>query len=581
MLFSELARFLQEVEKTSKRLEMIEVLVKMLKKCSQREVDKVIYLTQGKLYPDYLGVEMGIAEKLAIRAIAEAFGENEKNVSYLVKERGDLGLAAEKICLKKKRTKKRVEVVEVYLKLDKIARLSGPGSLKEKVSLLAQLLAPLSPLEARYLMRIATGKLRLGVADYTLLDALALAFGGGKEDRPLLERAYNLSSDLGRVARVLFGEGIAALKKFSIELGRPIRPMLAERLKSAEEILEKMGGECAAEYKYDGERIQAHKDGGKVTLFSRRLENISHQFPDAQEILKKELKAEKAIVEMECVAIDPETEEMRPFQELMKRRRKHRIEEMMEEIPISLYLFDLLFLEGKDFTLLPYPRRRRKLQSLVGEGGKIKLTHAKVVEDKDSLEKFFYQAIEEGCEGLVCKSIKENSIYQAGSRGFLWIKYKREYKSDLTDTLDLVVVGAYRGRGRRAGAYGALLLACYSKEEDVFKTLTKCGAGFTDQDLKEIPQKLEPFRLLHPHPRVVSKLEADVWFTPALVMEITGAELTLSPVHTCGWEKIREGTGLGIRFPRFTGNYREDKSPEDATTEEEILEMYREVERGG
>jgi DNA ligase-1 len=581
VLFSEFANFLQEVEKASKRLEMIEVLVRMLKRCSREEVDKVIYLMQGKLYPDYLGVEIGIAEKLAIRAIAEAYGEEEGKVSSLVKERGDLGLAAEEICLKRNRKKEKVEVAEVYLKLDKIASLSGPDSLKEKVNLLAQLLAILSPLEARYLMRIATGKLRLGVADYTLLDALALAFGNGRGDRPLLERAYNLSSDLGKVARVLFKEGTPALKRFSIELGRPIRPMLAERLKSAEEILEKMGGECAAEYKYDGERIQAHRDGKKVILFSRRLENISHQFPDAQEILKKGLKAEKAIVEMECVAIDPETEEMRPFQELMKRRRKHRIEAMMEEIPISLYLFDLLFLEGKDLTLLPYLERRKKLQSLVAEGERIKLTQAKVVKDKDSLENFFYQAIEEGCEGLVCKSIKSNSIYQAGDRGFLWIKYKREYKSELIDTLDLVVVGAYKGRGRRAGTYGALLLACYSKEEDVFKTLTKCGAGFTDQDLKEVPEKLEPFRLSHPHPRVVSRLEADVWFMPALVMEITGAELTLSPVHTCGWGKIGRSAGLGIRFPRFTGNFREDKSPEDATTESEVLEMYKEIQGGG
>jgi DNA ligase-1 len=415
----------------------------------------------------------------------------------------------------------------------------------------------------------------LGIADMTVLDALAMAYGGGKGAREYVERAYNISSDLGRVARTLVEKGLDGIKTFEVSIGEPIRPMLAERLSSAEEILEKLGGKCVAEYKYDGERLQAHKDGDLVTLFSRRLENISGQYPDAVELFRRFVKAREAILECECVAVDVDTGEMRAFQELMHRRRKYGIEKAVEEYPVSLFMFEALFVDGKDLTLEPYPVRRKFLEKIVREGDRVRLASGLVTGRVAELERFFLEAIENGCEGLVCKSVADDSVYQAGARGWLWIKYKRDYKSEMTDTVDLVVVGAFHGRGRRAGAYGALLLAAYDSESDSFETVTKCGTGFTDEDLVKLPKLLEKHRVSHKHSRVNSMLEADVWFEPALVLEVLGAEITLSPIHTCALNSVRKGSGLAIRFPRFTGKYRDDKAAEDATTSAEVLEMYR------
>jgi DNA ligase-1 len=351
--------------------------------------------------------------------------------------------------------------------------------------------------------------------------------------------------------------------------------MLAERLSTPEEILEKLGGKCIAEYKYDGERIQAHKNGDEVVLFSRRLENISDQYPDAIELIKRYVKAKNVILEAECVAMILETGEMRPFQELMHRRRKYGIKEAMEEYPVSLFMFDALYADGEDLTLKPYPLRRKVLEKIVEESDRVKIAKHIITGNPKELERFFLEAIEEGCEGLVCKSVAEDSIYQAGARGWLWIKYKRDYKSEMTDTVDLVVVGAFHGRGKRAGAYGALLLAAYNPDADTFETVTKCGTGFTDADLAKLPNMLKKHVVPHKHPRVNSIMEAEVWFEPAIVLEILGAEITLSPIHTCAMDAVRKGSGLAIRFPRFTGNYRFDKAAEDATTISEIVEMYQ------
>jgi DNA ligase-1 len=456
-----------------------------------------------------------------------------------------------------------------------MARASGSGAIDTKTALLAGLLAAASPKEARYIMRTVTGNLRLGIADMTVLDALAIAYGGGKEARELVERAYNISSDLGRVAQVVAEKGLAGIKKFEVSIGEPIRPMLAERLSSPEEILEKLGGKCIAEYKYDGERVQAHKKGETVTLFSRRLENISDQYPDAVELVKKYVKPKNAILEAECVAIDADTGEMRPFQELMHRRRKYEVKEAMAEYPVSLFMFEALYAGERDLTLEPYPTRRKILEKAISESGRVKIAEHLVTSDAKELEKFFLKAIEDGCEGLVCKSIAKNSVYQAGARGWFWIKYKRDYKSEMMDTVDLVVVGAFHGRGRRAGTYGALLLAAYNSDKDTFETVTKCGTGFTDEDLAKLPKMMEKHVIKHRHPRVNSWLEADIWFEPVIVIEVLGAEITLSPIHTCATDAIRKGSGLAIRFPRFTGNYRVDKAAEDATTSGEIVEMYQ------
>ncbi len=578
MDYATIADAYQKIEATTKRLEMTDLLVELLKKTPKDIISRVVYLTQGKLYPDFEGIEMGVAEKLAIKALARATGQSESVIQSELQKSGDIGETSEKLLAKRKQSTfftKKLTAERVYETLDKLAKTSGSGAVDTKMVLLCGLLTDASPQEAKWIIRTVTGNLRLGIADMTVLDALAIAYGGGKEARELIERAYNISSDLGRVASIVAEKGLEGIKKFQVMVFEPIRPMLAERLGAPEEILEKFGGKCVAEYKYDGERIQAHKKGSKVILYSRRLENISDQYPDAVDLIKEKIGAEEVILEAECVAMDLETGDMRPFQELMHRRRKYGVEAAIEEYPISLFSFDALYVDEKDLTQESFPQRRKTLERIIKQGDRMKPATQKLVSSPKELEDFFEQAIGEGCEGLMCKSVAKDSVYQAGSRGWLWIKYKRDYKSEMKDTVDLVVVGAFHGRGKRVGTYGALLLATYNNETDTFETVTKCGTGFTDKDLAKLHEMLQKHVIPRRNSRVQSMLEADVWFEPAVVLEILGAEVTLSPIHMSAMNSIRKGAGLAIRFPRFTGKYRTDKAPEDATTSKEIVEMYR------
>jgi len=577
--FSQVADLFEKIEATTKRLEMTSFLVDLIKETPKDEIGKVVYLLQGKLYPDYVGVELGLAEKLLIKAAAEVSGKTERSVEEDYRRTGDVGLSVEKLLRRKSQAalvKRSLTVKAVYETFDKIAKSTGSGSVETKIRLLISLLNDATPLEGKFIARIAVGKLRLGVADMTVLDALAVAYGGDKVAREPIERAYNLSSDLGYVADVVAHEGLEGIEKFKITVGRPIRPMLCERLPAAQDILEKLGGEGAAEYKYDGLRIQAHLSPERVQLFSRRLENITDQFPDVAKLLQTCVKAKEAIVEGECVAVDANTGDMLPFQVISQRRgRKYEIQRMSEEIPVTVFLFDILFLNGRDMTLTPYLERRKELVKIIESSEHVEIAHQHLTKDPKKLEQLMDEAVASGCEGLVVKSISEQSTYQAGARGWFWIKYKRSYKAEVQDTFDLVPVGAFAGRGRRAGSYGALLMAAYNQKEDIFETLCKLGSGFTDQDLADLPKMLEKSVVKHRHSRVNSLMEPDVWFAPAAVLEVAADEITLSPLHTCGWDVIRADSGLALRFPRFTGNWRKDKSAEDATTSQEALEMYK------
>jgi len=580
--YSAIADIYEKIEATSKRLEMTDLLVELIKATPKNLIGKVAYLTQGKLYPDFMGIEMGVAEKSIINTIATASGTKKEDVNKLWKKLGDLGLTAEESLKESRGSKARLlppeplTVEDVYDTLDKISKVSGQGAVEARQNALSQLLARATPKEARYLVRTAAGKLRLGIGDMTFLDALAIAYGGGKEAREAVERAYNVSSDLGLVAETLAEKGLDGIKGFKITLGRPVRPMLCERLTSAEEILDKMGGEGAAEYKYDGLRIQAHMSPQGISLFSRRLENLTEQFPDVRSGLKESLTTGDVVVEGECVAVDPNTGDLQPFQVVTHRRgRKYEVKETAEEIPVVLELFDILYLKGETLLDTPYLKRRDALTSVVKETEHVKITHPTIVKDPHRLDALMDEAVEAGCEGVVVKSLSEDSVYQAGARGFLWIKYKREYRSEMADTVDLVIVGALAGRGRRAGTYGALLMASYDEEQDMFKTVCKLGTGFSDEALASLPKTLAEYRLDHPHPRLDSKMVADFWFVPVKVLEVRGAELTLSPSHTCGWSMIRKDGGLAVRFPRFTGKWRDDKGPEDATSVKELVEMYQ------
>ncbi|MEM0150858.1 MAG: ATP-dependent DNA ligase [Thermoplasmata archaeon] len=584
MEYKVLAETYQKIEETSKRLEMTDYLVDLLKKTDKNVLDKVIYLTQGRIYPDYVGIELGMADKMAIKAISLAYGTRTEKVEEKYQKLGDLGLTAEEFA--KNKLQKTLftfddkggslTIEKVFENFRKIAEATGERSQDKKINILEELLNLAEPLEARYIVRTISGKLRLGIADATILDAMAIAFSESKENRDEIERAYNIHPDLAFIALKLVNEGIEGVRNIKVTPGVPVRSMLAERLPTLDEILDKMGGKCAFEYKYDGLRIQSHYTSGLKLIFSRRLENLTSQFPDIIENLKDALGNNEVILDGEGVPVNVETGELLPFQAVSHRRgRKYDVEKAIEEYPVVLFLFDILYLNGEDLTLRPYPKRREILESIVKETDKIKLATRIVSSDKQEISRFFEKAIESGCEGLVAKSISDESIYRAGAREFLWIKFKRDYQMELSDTVDLVVVGAFAGHGLRTGTYGALLMAAYDDEKDAFVTVCKLGSGFTEDHLKQLPRILDPYKINHKHPRVISNIDADFWFSPYIVLELIGAELTLSPSHTCCMDVVEKGSGISIRFPRFTGRFRTDKKPDEATTAKEILELYR------
>ena len=576
MEYSKVAEKYQELEGISGRNEMTQVLADLLQSTPKDELPLLAYLTQGRLRPDYEGVELGLAEKLALRAVATASGLSQERVYSVYVKRGDIGTAAEELLKSKSQGtlfSEGLTLRRVYDTLLRIARQSGSGSIELKLRELGSLLNDASPREAKYIMRTVTGELRLGVADYTVLDAAATAFLGGKQERVAIERAYNVHPDLGFVVASAAAHGTEGLEAIRVEVGVPIRPMLAERLSSAEAIVKKMGDtEVAAEYKLDGERLQIHKEGAIVKLFSRRLEVITGHYPDAALLVKEHVKAKRAILEAEVVAINEDTGEYLPFQELMHRRRKHGVEQAMEDYPVALNFFDILFTGATDITGKPYSFRRKKLLENVEETSRTRSVPAITTSDPGRIDDFMEEAIENGCEGLVVKDL--GSGYRAGAREFAWIKLKREYRSELSDTIDLVIIGAFHGRGRRAGTCGTYLLGTYDEKRDLFTSVAKIGTGFSDADLERIPKLLSPYESHVKPANVESNMVPDMWFRPHMVIETIAAELTLSPIHTAAMGRIRPGAGISLRFPKFTGRVREEKGPEDATTVEELVEMY-------
>jgi DNA ligase-1 len=564
----------RDLEQVSGRLALIERLAALVEQTPDKLLPVVCYLCQGQIAPEFAGIDLGLAEKMAIRALAAATGTEATLVAARVREVGDLGQAAEQLLAAEDRAAS-LEVAEVVRTLHAIAAAEGTGSQGRKLELLARLLGRATPLEARYLLRLVTGNLRLGIGTPTILDALARVHAGGKADRPVLERAYNICCDLGKVAARLVSGGLAAVAELKVQPGNPVRSMLAQRLSAAPDILAKLGGECSAEYKYDGVRIQAHRTAdGHIELYTRRLETISDQFPDVVEMLAAGLGPREAICEGEVVAYDAASGELRPFGEVMLRRRKHGIDQAVKDVPVGMFCFDLLYADGEDLTRLPYPERRARLTAALTLSPRLRMTDAAEVTDADVLEARFAQALDAGCEGLMCKSVGPDSGYKAGARGWQWIKLKRDYRSELSDTVDLAVVGAFAGRGRRTGLYGAVLLAAYDADADLFRAVTKCGAGFTDADLASLSERLKPFESAGKPARVDARQSPDVWFEPGLVLEILSAELTLSPNYTAAWGQIEDDSGLAMRFPRFTGRWRDDKSAEDATTTRELIELF-------
>ena len=576
MLYSEIADVFDRLEGTSSRLEMTSIFADFFKDLDPDSLKRIVYLSQGKLHPDFYSAELGMADKLVLRSVAFVSGLPESKIDELWKKEGDPGKIAESLI----KNRKQASLFSEPLTLEKVLRnlmliegAEGRDSQDKKMKYLSNLLMDSGPVEARYLCRIVTGRMRIGAGSMTILDALAEAFGT-KEDRPDIERAFNITCDLGLVAETLATGGVDAVKEMKVAVGNPIKVMLAERLPSISLILDRMGGSCAMEFKYDGIRVQAHIGKDSVKLYSRRMEDLTSNFPDIATELRKQCKAGTAIVEGECVAVDPEGN-MLPFQNVTHRRKKHGMDQAVEDYPVRMFMFDILLADGEDMTVRPFEERRSKLGEVFDLSEKIQLTTMEIISSQEEGEAFFGRALGKKCEGIMAKSLSEGSVYRAGSRGFLWIKYKKDYEEALTDSFDLAVVGAFYGRGKRAGKYGALLMAVFDEESGHYCTVCKLGTGFDDAFLAGLPDMLDEY-LSDSRPHMVeAEMMPDVWFLPTIVLEVVAAEISLSPIHTAARSVLNEGTGLGLRFPRFTGRVRDDKGPEECTTVNEVLSMYK------
>lgn len=560
MKFSKIVDVFESLEKITSGNKIRLILSDFFKKCPKSELKISTYLISGRISREYMSVITGMSNKLVLKSISIASKKDLAKVTSLFKKTGDAGIVAAKLVGKRRES---LSVKKVFFSLHKISSASGAKSQDVKIKILANLLRIASRSEAKYISRLVVGKMRLGAGDRAILDALSIAFTGSKAARKVLDKAYQVNPDLGDIA-----EKIAKGKiKSTVSFKRPIKSMLAQRSKSMQEIFNKIPGEMAVEEKYDGERMQIHIQGKNVTIFSRRLEDISHQYPDVIACIQKNIRCKSAILDGECCAV--KGNKLLHFQILMQRRRKYDIEKYIKKIPVCLFLFDILYLNGKSYLQKSYPDRYKALKSTVKrQTSCVRLANRIVTKDPKKIQSFFNKMLKKGAEGIMIKSLSKDSTYKAGKRGWLWIKWKKEYAKGLMDTFDLVVIGAFKGHGVRGGTYGSLLCAVYNKKTKKYETFTKLGSGFTKKQLKELPKKLRKYELKEKHSKINAKkqLKPDIWFKPVIVVEVLGAEITKSPLHTAN--------GLALRFPRFL-RFRPDKSASQATTTKEILQFYR------
>ncbi len=567
MKFEELSEYFQKLEATTKRLEMFDILSEVFSRADRRDIAKTVYLMQEELLPPFFDIQLGMADRMVEKAISDAHNVDLETVKAYSKKVGDLGEAAEKYDHRKE--KSELSVSEVYDRIFELSKISGSGSVEGKITSLAKLLKEVSPLSSRYIIRFVMGKLRLGVGEATIMEALSKAKTGKREFKASLERAYNLCSDLGYVAEVFYDKGEEGIRKFEVRVMRPIRPALAERLPSAEDIIKKLG-RCAVDQKLDGFRAQVHKDGEKVKIFSRNLEDITHFMPEIVAAVKK-LKHRRMIFDGEALTYDEDTNTLYPFQITIQRKRKHNIEEVSENFPLRLFVFDMMLLDDLDLMNEPYVKRREMVDETFAEDSTICKNKEIVTDSVKEFTKFFEETVGAGLEGVVAKKL--DSPYSAGARNFDWIKMKRSYKSQLSDTVDIVILGYFKGRGMRANfGIGAVLGGVYNKNRDEFETLTKVGSGFSEEQFRELRKMLDEISTEKKPARVNSIMEPDVWVMPRYVITVKADEITRSPIHTCGQEN---GVGYALRFPRAVSFLRSDKDAGDVNTTHEIIEMFK------
>ncbi len=598
MNFDTFSEYLSRMEGTAGRLELAAQLSGLLRELAPSETPAALYMVQGQLLPPFAGEPMGMAARLLLRAMERALGHQgekgrSRDLDALLAEVGDPGLLAER--LKMGREHGHMDLSGIYESLLEISRLSGSGSQDEKISRLSSLFQGVSPLSSRYLARFVMGRLRLGIGDSTIIDALARTVlltpaedekawkTEMKRVRQRVEGAYNLCSDLGRVGEVLRREGIEGLRSIRPSVGYPIRMALCERLGSGAEIIEKLG-RVAVESKYDGFRCQIHCDGSHVRIFSRNLEETTGMFPELVKEARTILGRRTAIFEGEALGYDGENDSYHPFQVTITRKRKHNILEKSEEIPLKCLVFDLLYLDGETIMERPFSERRRLLEEIFPVH-RPKFSEREVppdhvfgasrmieTDDPHTIDLFFDEVVEEGFEGIIAKRL--DGVYTAGSRNFNWIKLKRSYKGALSDTVDLVLIGYYRGKGLRTRlGIGAVLGAVFDPGTGRYLSVARIGSGLTEEKWKELREMLDDLRIPEPPPTVRSGLVPDFWVYPKIVVTVLADELTRSPVHLAGRSEGEE-EGYALRFPRMVSGPRADKGPEEATTVSEIRRLF-------
>jgi DNA ligase-1 len=577
MKFNEVASYFDLIEKESSRTKMTQLLAELFGKATPHEASIIAYLALGSLNPPYIGSQFNFAEKSLIKVLAHLLDKSVATVQEKLNKLGDLGLIVEGGDWKG--GSEILTVLDIQKALEHFLTISGTGSQEVREQAMLKLLRTTTPVAAKFIVRVVAGQLRLGFSDMTLLDAFSWMETGDKSIREELEDAYNISADIGMLIKTLKQGGVSAIKKICITPGIPIRPSAAERMPDAEAIINKLH-DCVAQPKLDGFRLQVHLDNTHrphlVRFFSRNLQDMSHMFPDLTKALA-DVDVKTVVFEGEAICVDVETGSFLPFQETVKRKRKYDIEKVMQDFPLKLYVFDVLYLNGESLLDKPHHARRKILLDLCDDAAIKKHMTLFPIEEKKmhtaaDLNAYFEQNITLGLEGLVVK--RTDAIYQPGKRNFNWIKLKRQESGSLEDTIDCVILGYYYGQGKRASfGIGALLVGVYNKKKDAFQTVAKIGTGLTDAEWKEVKKSCDHLhRVDQPHDVECKKeLFPDVWVQPKLVCMIRADEITRSPMHSAG--ATEKQLGLALRFPRFMG-YRPDKSMYEATTIDELESLF-------
>ncbi len=591
MLFTDFSHYLEQLESTPSRLDMTRQLAELYRQLDQSEVAEATYLMQGQLVPEYESLEFNLSTKMVQRALVRLlskhvpdanaaaqtnlFGEEISDrfadeVLLQFKKVGDIGSVAEAIILQVNQTAGQLSVREVYEQLKTIAEYEGKGSQDQKVMGLVALLEQVQPLAGRYIIRIIIGKVRLGFSTMTMLDALSWAVVGDKSDRVILENAYNKQADVGRLASVyLFAPDEHARQKalelYSVHNGVPVVPALAQRLDSAQEMIEKMT-EVIVEPKYDGLRIQIHFQRGKaVKAYTRNMEDMSHMAPELQQ-LSDLTTADSFILDGEAIGYDPATGALVAFQQTITRKRKHDVAEQAQQVPFRFFVFDMLEINGESLVDQPLHVRKEKLQALFTSDQTFQQTEWIQTTDPAKITEYHHQQLADGLEGIIAKQV--DSQYFGGRKGWRWVKMKEEEgtRGKLSDTIDVVVMGYYVGKGKRSAfGIGAILVGVRDDDADTIKTITKIGTGLTDEQFREMKQRVDQVVSTNKPTLydVPNALIPDVWADPHVVIEVAADEITDSPLHTAG---------VALRFPRLI-TFRDDKNWESATTIAELKQI--------